>query len=134
VVASEISDGAEKEVVRVTAMTKGKMALDIGPWTVQAFTEELEGAATIVWNGPLGAFEVAPFSEGTRAVGEAIARSSAYSLVGGGDTVLALRRYRLTDHISYVSTGGGAFLEVLAGRELPAVRALETMGPVRAGQ
>jgi phosphoglycerate kinase len=134
VVASEISDGAEKEVVRVTAMTKGKMALDIGPWTVQAFTEELEGAATIVWNGPLGAFEVAPFSEGTRAVGEAIARSSAYSLVGGGDTVLALRRYRLTDHISYVSTGGGAFLEVLAGRELPAVRALETMRPVRAGR
>lgn len=128
VVAGEKSDRAEGEVVPVNGVIKGKMALDIGPRTIRSFTDELGGAATIIWNGPLGAFEIEAFSEGTRAVGEAIARSPAYSLVGGGDTVLALNRYGLMDRISYVSTGGGAFLVALAGRELPAVQALDRAG------
>lgn len=134
VVAREKNDRAEMEVVAVAGVTKGKMPLDIGPRTVRVFEDELEGASTIIWNGPLGAFEVEAFSAGTRAVGEAIARSSAYSLVGGGDTVLALKRYQLMDRISYVSTGGGAFLKALSGKELPAVQALETKETMRAGQ
>jgi phosphoglycerate kinase len=125
VVASKKSERAERDVVSANGVKPGKMALDIGPRTIRTFVDELKGAATILWNGPLGAFEMEPFSEGTRTVGEAIARSSAFTLVGGGDTSLALRRYGLAERISYVSTGGGAFLEALSGGELPAVKVLE---------
>jgi phosphoglycerate kinase len=125
VVANEKSERASREAMPVAEIGRGKLALDIGPRTARLFTDELDGAATILWNGPLGAFEIEAFSEGTRAVGEAIARSPAFSLVGGGDTVLALKRYRLTDRISYVSTGGGAFLKALSGETLPAVQVLD---------
>ncbi len=125
VTADQKAEGAVIETVPSSGIEADRLALDIGPETIDLFVSKLEGAGTIVWNGPLGVFEMEPFSKGTRAVAEAIARSPAFSLVGGGDTGSAIDRYGLRDRISYVSTGGGAFLDMLAGRELPAVRALE---------
>jgi phosphoglycerate kinase len=101
------------------------MILDIGPQTAAHFAELLDRAATIVWNGPLGVFEFDPFGSGTQTIAQAIARSPAYSIAGGGDTLAAIAKYGVTDRISYVSTGGGAFLEYLEGKELPAVAILE---------
>ena len=101
------------------------MILDIGPASARALAKVLEGAGTIVWNGPVGVFEFDPFSHGTRTVAEAIARSKAFSLAGGGDTVAAIARFGITDRIGYISTGGGAFLEFLEGKKLPAIEVLE---------
>ncbi len=123
--ASTMSDDAETFVKNMIDIGKGELALDIGPVTIEAFRSELEGAGTIVWNGPLGAFEMAPFSNGTKAIAEAISSSSAFTLVGGGDTDRALTKYGLKGAISFVSSGGGAFLDALAGKELPAVLALD---------
>jgi phosphoglycerate kinase len=104
------------------------MILDIGPQTAGAYSSLLRGAGTIVWNGPVGVFEFDAFGNGTRAVAEAIAASKAFSLAGGGDTLAAIAKYGVTDRIGYISTGGGAFLEFLEGKTLPAVAILEERG------
>ena len=101
------------------------MALDIGPRSVTLFTEKLRGAGTVIWNGPVGVAEIKDFSDGTREVGEAIARSGAYTLVGGGDTVAAIESLGLNGRFSHVSTGGGATLEYLEGKELPGIAILK---------
>jgi phosphoglycerate kinase len=113
------------ETVAVSRMPDGAQPLDIGPRTIEQFVNEIKGAGTIVWNGPMGMFEKEEFSAGTRSIAKAIADASAFSLAGGGDTGSAVDRYELRQRISYVSTGGGAFLEKLAGRQLPGIEALE---------
>ncbi len=125
VVATEFSAGAKAIVRPVDATGDDEMILDIGPATAAAYAELLASAGTIVWNGPVGVFEIDQFGEGTRQVGEAIADSPAFSIAGGGDTLAALEKYGLSDRISYISTGGGAFLELLEGKQLPAVAILE---------
>ena len=101
------------------------MILDIGPQTSLALARMLEKAGTIVWNGPVGVFEFDQFGEGTRTIANAIAASAGFSIAGGGDTLAAIAKYGVTDRISYISTGGGAFLEFLEGKTLPAVAILE---------
>jgi phosphoglycerate kinase len=101
------------------------LILDIGPATAASYAGLLRKAGTIVWNGPVGVFEFAAFENGTRAIAEAIASSGAFSLAGGGDTLAAIAKYGVTDRIGYISTGGGAFLEFLEGKTLPAVEILE---------
>jgi len=108
------------------AVDDDDMILDIGPRTAARYAEILAGAGTIVWNGPVGVFEFDQFGAGTKAVAEAIAASSAFSLAGGGDTLAAIAKYGVTDRIGYISTGGGAFLEFLEGKALPAVVMLES--------
>jgi 3-phosphoglycerate kinase len=125
VVVSTAPDGsAPATVVAAGAIPAGAMALDIGPDTVTAYQERLAGAGTIYWNGPMGLFEVAQFAAGTEAVGKAIAGGDAISVAGGGDTVSAVRRFRLEGSLTHVSTGGGASMEFLEGRALPGVEAL----------
>ena len=101
-----------------------QMGLDIGPATVERFAEALKPARTIVWNGPMGVFEKAPFAAGTLGVARAVVAATAFSVIGGGDTVSAVRRAGVADKIGYISTAGGAFLEFLEGRTLPGVEAL----------
>jgi phosphoglycerate kinase len=101
------------------------MILDIGPATSARYAKVLKAAGTIVWNGPVGVFEIDQFGAGTEAVANAVAESAAFSIAGGGDTLAALEKYGVTDRISYVSTGGGAFLEYLQGNTLPAIAVLE---------
>ncbi|MGH8282337.1 MAG: phosphoglycerate kinase [Gammaproteobacteria bacterium] len=125
VVASEFSVSAEADVRDVNAVGADEMILDIGPDTAELYAALLKTAGTIVWNGPVGVFEFDQFGEGTKILAHAIAESPAFSIAGGGDTLAALDKYGLTDRISYVSTGGGAFLEFLEGRKLPAVAVLE---------
>lgn len=103
-----------------------EMILDVGPVTARSFRDLLADAGTVLWNGPLGVFEHDQFGEGTRVVAEAVAASDAFSLAGGGDTIAAIDKYGVRDGISYISTGGGAFLEFVEGRTLPAVEILET--------
>ena len=100
------------------------MILDIGPRSAQALAAQLQQAGTIVWNGPVGVFELEAFAGGTRAIAQAIAASPAFSIAGGGDTLAAIAKFGVADRIDYISTGGGAFLEFLEGRTLPAVAAL----------
>jgi len=116
--------GAIKTVAR-DAIPADWEAVDIGPATVAAFEKVLLGAKTIVWNGPVGVFEFDQFGEGTRTLAQAIARSPAFSIAGGGDTLAAIAKFGLENRISYISTGGGAFLEFLEGKKLPAVAVLE---------
>ncbi len=125
IVGSEFSSKAETKVVNVDSIPDGWMALDIGPRTITTFVEALSNCATIVWNGPMGAFEMEPFANGTYAIVDALAGSSGLTVVGGGDTDLALHERRAVEKMSYVSTGGGAFLELLEGKTLPAVAALD---------
>jgi phosphoglycerate kinase len=125
VVSVEASDSAPSQVRMVDDVAEDEMILDIGPVTADRYAEILEQAGTIVWNGPVGVFEIDQFGEGTRRVAQAVADSPAFSIVGGGDTLAALDKYGLIGHISYVSTGGGAFLEYLEGKVLPAVAVLE---------
>jgi phosphoglycerate kinase len=101
------------------------MIFDIGPQTAARFADILRQAGTIVWNGPVGVFEFDQFGEGTRRIAEAIADSAAFSIAGGGDTLAAVDKYGIAERISYISTGGGAFLEFLEGKKLPAVAVLE---------
>jgi len=124
VVVADGPDGAAGRVVGVREIPGGLMGLDIGPRTVQRFAEALEPARTIVWNGPMGVFEKAPFAEGTAGVARAVAGAAAFAVVGGGDTVAAVNRAGVAERIGYISTAGGAFLEFLEGRTLPGVAAL----------
>ncbi|MCU0989463.1 MAG: phosphoglycerate kinase [Xanthomonadales bacterium] len=127
VVAKSFSADAEPLVRNVDQVRPDEMILDIGPLTAIEYSEIIAGAGTIIWNGPVGVFEFPNFAAGTRAMAEAIERSSAYSLAGGGDTLAAIDQFGVTDAISYISTGGGAFLEFVEGKTLPAVAALEAV-------
>ena len=124
VVADEFSASAPATLRAVDAVGDNEMILDIGPQTAEQFAGLMRNAGTIIWNGPLGVFEFDAFSHGTRVVAEAIAASPAFSIAGGGDTLAAIEQFGLGDDISYISTGGGAFLEFIEGKPLPAVEAL----------
>jgi phosphoglycerate kinase len=119
------SPGANGKIKKVEAVAKDEMILDIGPETAKAFAASLKNAGTIVWNGPVGVFEKDPFAKGTETIARAIAASKAFSIAGGGDTVAAIHKFKLDRRIDYISTAGGAFLEFLEGKQLPAVAALE---------
>ena len=126
VVASEFSADAQTRTVSVSEMPEGWMGLDVGPETVSAFGAALDGAATVFWNGPMGVFEMAPFAAGTTGVAEAVAASSAFSVIGGGDSASAIRAAGLDeDRFGHISTGGGASLEFLEGHVLPGIAVLE---------
>lgn len=124
VCAAEIAPGGQTSVHPAGAIPAGLKGLDIGPQSVQDFRDALAGAATVLWNGPMGVFEVPPFDVGTRAMAEAVASSGSMSVVGGGDSVAALQKLGLADAVEHLSTGGGASLEYLEGRELPGVTVL----------
>jgi phosphoglycerate kinase len=128
VVAPEFKADAPARVKPVEAIGDDDMILDIGPRTAQAYAERIAVAGTVVWNGPVGVFEFDAFGNGTQTLARAIAASKAFSLAGGGDTLAAIEKYGVQDSISYISTGGGAFLEFLEGKELPAVAALRERG------
>ena len=125
VVASEFAADAKAAVKSVDDVAADDMILDIGPQSAAALAGLLKAAGTIVWNGPVGVFEFDQFAGGTEALAKAIAQSNAFSIAGGGDTLAAIAKFGITDQISYISTGGGAFLEFLEGKELPAVAVLE---------
>ncbi len=131
VVARDVADDAETAVVPADAMPAGQKGLDIGPETAAAFASEIDGAALVLWNGPMGVFEVAPFASGTRAVAEAVARCPGFTVVGGGDSAAAVRGFGLGERIDHVSTGGGASLEFIEQGDLPGLRALRE-SPMRA--
>ena len=121
----EFSESAAAELKPVSGVTDDDMIFDVGPQTSAQFAEILKSAGTIVWNGPVGVFEFDQFGEGTKALSLAIAESPAFSIAGGGDTLAAVDKYGIADRVSYISTGGGAFLEFLEGKILPAVAVLE---------
>jgi phosphoglycerate kinase len=127
VVADAFAADARTQTVAADAVPEGWMGLDIGPASVASFAEVLAGARTVFWNGPMGVFEMAPFAEGTRGVAQAIVDSGAFSVVGGGDSAAAVRQLGLPeDGFSHISTGGGASLEYLEGKDLPGVGVLES--------
>ncbi|MDE1989635.1 MAG: phosphoglycerate kinase [Betaproteobacteria bacterium] len=126
VVAKTFSESAAATLKSVDDVADDDMILDIGPQTAAQLAKILKEAGTVVWNGPVGVFEFDQFGEGTKTLAMAIAGSKAFSIAGGGDTLAAVAKYGIADRISYISTGGGAFLEFLEGRELPAVRVLES--------
>ncbi|CEA03551.1 phosphoglycerate kinase [Pseudomonas saudimassiliensis] len=125
VVAKAFAEDAEATVKLVAEVAEDDMILDIGPQTAAQFAELLKSAGTILWNGPVGVFEFDQFGEGTKALAQAIADSDAFSIAGGGDTLAAIDKYGVAERISYISTGGGAFLEFVEGKVLPAVEVLE---------
>ncbi len=125
VVASDLSAQARANRVAVDQVKADDMILDIGPKSAATLADVIARAGTVVWNGPVGVFEFDQFGAGTRTVAEAIAKSKAFSIAGGGDTLAAIAKYGITNKISYISTGGGAFLEFLEGKKLPAIEALE---------
>jgi phosphoglycerate kinase len=125
VVAKSLDPGVKGRVANVRDVASDEMILDIGPDTAKLYAERLKTAGTIVWNGPLGVFENPEFAAGTRRIAEAVASSSAFSIAGGGDTLAAIEQFGIGERISYISTGGGAFLEFLEGKQLPAVATLE---------
>jgi len=125
VCAKEFAETAEATLKDVSECADDDMIFDIGPDSAAALAEVIKSAGTIVWNGPVGVFEFDQFGEGTKAISMAIAESSAFSIAGGGDTLAAVDKYNISDKVSYISTGGGAFLEFLEGKELPAVAMLE---------
>ncbi|MBQ2048052.1 MAG: phosphoglycerate kinase, partial [Schwartzia sp.] len=127
VVADDFKADAAKKVVSADGIEDGWQALDAGPETMKLYKEALKGAKTIVWNGPMGVFEFDAFAKGTEAVAEAVAEATengAVSIVGGGDSIAALKKTGLSDKISHISTGGGATLEYLEGKELPGIAAI----------
>ncbi len=124
-VATEFSEAAEATIKPVNEVQDNEQILDLGPDSAQALADVLKGAKTILWNGPCGVFEFDNFAKGTEVVAQAIAESEAFSVAGGGDTLAAIDKYGLADQVSYISTGGGAFLEFVEGKKLPAVEILE---------
>ena len=126
VVAAECADGASATVTATNSVPVGEMALDIGPKTISAYIETLSKAKMIFWNGPMGVFELPAFSRGTTELAKAVAKSSATSVVGGGDSVAAINQAGLADQIGHISTGGGALLEFVEGKKLPGLAALES--------
>ena len=128
VVAKEMTETAVATIKNATEVAADDLILDIGPQTRKRLAEIINKAKTIVWNGPVGVFEIAQFSEGTKAVALAVAGSSAFTIAGGGDTVAAIEKYGIENKLSYISTAGGAFLEYLQGDKLPAVKMLEERG------
>lgn len=125
IVAREMKEGVTATEVGVSAIPPDEMALDIGAHTIDSFTNAVRGAGTIVWNGPMGVFEIAAFRRGTIEVAQAVAAAQGFSVVGGGDSVRAVHQAGVADQISYISTGGGAFMEFMEGKTLPGVAALE---------
>lgn len=128
VVAKEFSEIAEHRTCKIEDVADDEMILDVGPESAKALADVVAQSQTVVWNGPVGVFEMKPYADGTSVLGEAIAKRTAegaFSIVGGGDTINALSVFGLTDKVSYISTGGGAFLEFLEGKTLPAIAALE---------
>ena len=128
-IADSFSEFANTEVVKVSEIPDGWMGLDIGPDTIDNFGNVIKNSKTILWNGPMGVFEMDAFAKGTIEVGKHIAsatRAGAFSLVGGGDSVAAVKKYDLQDEVSYVSTGGGAMLEMLEGKSLPGIKAIDS--------
>ena len=128
VCAKEFSETATATIKKVEDVEADDLILDIGPDTAQQYAGMLKSAGTIVWNGPVGVFEIEQFSHGTQTLAKAIAESNAFSIAGGGDTLAAIDKYGINDQVSYTSTGGGAFLEFLEGKELPAVAILKSRG------
>jgi phosphoglycerate kinase len=124
VVAEKMEEGAETETVGVDGIPAGRRGLDVGPRTVEEFRSHIGGARTIFWNGPMGVFEIEAFAEGTEGVARAVADSAARSVVGGGDSVAAVAKLGLEDEMGFISTGGGASLEYIEGKELPGVAVL----------
>jgi len=124
VAGTEFSNDVKPVIVGSNAIPGGMMAMDIGPRAIAAFVDEIAGAGTIVWNGPMGVFEFSNFAEGTRAVAEAVAKSDAVSVIGGGDSAAAVRKFGLEDKITHISTGGGASLEFMEGKILPGIACL----------
>jgi phosphoglycerate kinase len=124
VTAKEFNADAQAEVKAAADVAADDMILDIGPQTAAKLADQLRKAGTIVWNGPVGVFEMAPFEGGTKAIAQAIAESPAFSIAGGGDTLAAIAKYGIEKDVGYISTGGGAFLEVLEGKTLPAFEIL----------
>lgn len=127
VVATAFSEDAQAIIKKVDAVGSNEMILDIGPKTAALYAQMAKQAGTVIWNGPVGVFEFDQFGEGTRVLAHGIAESEAFSMAGGGDTLAAVDKYQIKDKLSYISTGGGAFLEFLEGKELPAVAILEQM-------
>ena len=129
IVANKFSNDAETKVVMNNHIEEGWMGLDIGPEAIKDFTKTILESKTILWNGPMGVFEMPVFQKGTKAIAEAVAKAThqgAYSLVGGGDSVAAVNEFHLADQVSYVSTGGGALLEYFEGKELPGIKAIRS--------
>lgn len=126
VVAPGIENGQEARVVQVENIEPTDMVLDIGPATVKKFSAEIEKAATIIWNGPMGVFEKDAFKQGTMNIAKAVGSSKAFSVIGGGDSVRAVAQAGVSDEVSYISTGGGAFMEFMEGKNLPGIAALES--------
>jgi len=124
-VVAESLEAPKGETCKASAVPEGKMALDIGPATVEAYSKRLAGARTIFWNGPMGVFEKQPFAIGTMAIAKAVASAKAFSVVGGGDSVAAVNQSGVASSLSHISTGGGASLEMLEGKVLPGIKALE---------
>ena len=128
VIGDSFSADAERKVINGIEVPDGWMGLDIGPETTSRYADAIEGAGSVLWNGPMGAFEMEPFAAGTRGVAEAVAASSAHTVVGGGDSAAALVAFGLDQDVDWLSTGGGASLELLEGKELPGVAALAQNG------
>jgi phosphoglycerate kinase len=129
VVADKFAEDAQTKIVNNDHIEKGWMGLDIGPESIKLFSKTILDSKTILWNGPMGVFEMKKFQAGTKAIAEAVAKATengAYSLVGGGDSVAAVNEFGLSDKVSYVSTGGGALLEYFEGKELPGIKAIES--------
>ena len=125
VVSKEINDSSKPEIKDINSVSNDDFILDIGPKTSDAYVETIRKSSTLIWNGPVGVFEIDQFGIGTNRIAQAISQSDGYSIAGGGDTVSAIEKFKVTDGISYISTGGGAFLEFICDKTLPSIEALK---------